>query len=205
MATVKKAKKRKSVYSPKTHKFWFHLRTDPDEPGKDFFKRAKVRMATEIIRIKVTAEDAKKALRSGGIGCTSKCTVANAVKRQKHLFRHAYAGWVDWFYSRCFIATKCGPDGFPLECVAYEHDNQLARDQDSSEAKLIKLIERLERDGPIELEMKPYRKRSEEGRSGKTRKSTGKRAFQARGAKLRSDVASRGMLIAAVGSGTVTV
>lgn len=189
MTTKKRAKK--SVFAPVRHNFLFQV-TAGDGSKRIIKSPAKVRLGRVHIDLTVTAEDVQAALKAGGAGNSSKCTVAHCCYRMRDAFPHKIEGHVDWQYSRCFVCIKTNKFGLPSECIVYEHDNGIARMNDTRMG-MFKLLEKIEKHGPITIHLRPYRRRSEEGRKGADRKTTGARGIgQPRGANLRFDIARLG-------------
>jgi hypothetical protein len=183
----KKPKKPKSKFSTVRHPFLFSI-TRGD--GTTVVKRvwAKVVMATEPVTLTVTEEHIRRAIAVGGIGNTSRCTMAICCYQQQEAFPHKIEGHVDWNYSRAFVVTKTDKLGLPSECVAYEHSSGIARLNDTPDGLEV-LLKRIADNGPITVTLRPYRKRSEEDRPHGARVSTGVRDPSHRGANLRLDVA----------------
>ena len=108
--------------------------------------------------------------------------------QQRDAFPHKIEGHVDWNYSRAFVVSKIDKLGLPSECVAYEHNSEIARLNDTAEG-LKMLLKRIANEGPITVHLRPYRKRSKDYRPSGARQSTGVRDPQRKGANLRLDVA----------------
>jgi len=146
---------------------------------------AKIRLAKKPVTLVLKSEHIKKSMAVNGVGDTTACSMAVCSLMHAKSFPHPVTGYIDWQYSRVFISSKNDAHGVPVECVAYEHSNDIAHLNDDKDGQQ-KLLERTEEDGPITIALRPYRKRSEKGRPGRTRKSTGKRAgIHFKGAKLR--------------------
>ena len=81
-----------------------------------------------------------------------------------------------------------------LACVAYEHDDDTARLNDTKGGQQ-ELLRRLETNGPKTITLRPIRYRSEVGRPGRDRKGTGVRdPLKRHGANLRYAVREGGAL-----------
>ncbi len=117
------------------------------------------------------------------------------MSRTPEAFGHTVEGHVDFNYYRAFVVSKLDKNGLPSECYAYEHNRKdvaMLNDTAGGQKKLLALIER---DGPITLELKPYRKRSAVGRPGKGRLKVGTRErIPAKGARLRYAVMKMGAM-----------
>jgi len=165
------------------HAFLFHI-TDTQGREKTITSWARVRHPTREVNIVLTAEHVRKAIKMRGVGDTTKCSMAVCTNDHEDSFSHNTVGYNDWQYSRCFIASKLGKNGLPTEAYVYEHNDQIARLNDTAGGQQ-KLLERIERDGPITITLKPKRIRSKKGRPGKDRKAVGTRKNAMRGHKLR--------------------
>jgi hypothetical protein len=108
-------------------------------------------------------------------------------------FPHPVEGHVDFQYARAFVVTKLDKYGLPSECRAYEHyRGDIAKLNDARGGQK-KLLNKLINDGPIDIRLMPYRKRSAIGRPGSGRRTTGARSrIPATGAKLRYAVMKMG-------------
>lgn len=148
---------------------------------------AKVIRAIKRVLLKLTEKHVQRAIELHGAGKTSTCAMALCAYAHKAAFPHPVEGHIDWNYSRAWVASKNDKQGLPNECYCYEHnDKGIAKLNDTLEGHK-KLLKMIQENGPITVVLKPYRKRSEEGRPGRSRKSTGKRdpIKQLKGAKLR--------------------
>jgi hypothetical protein len=187
-------KHKRSKFSHVRHPFLYHMIIPAT--GEKLVKRAMARviLGKKYMEIILTAEFVRESMKLGGMGRTDICPGAICTVRNASAFSHPVTGHVDFTYTRFFPASKLNKYGLPCECYAYEHnraDIAKLNDSKNGQRKLLKLIER---NGPITIKLKPYRKRSEEGRPGRGRKSTGARvrAFPATGANLRHLVAQAG-------------
>lgn len=198
----KPSKKRTSTVSAKgpRHPFVFKIGEGVD---KTITAWAKVIPGKKAIPIVLEADHVRNAMKLGGVGNTSTCTMAICARAHAHVFPHSVEGLIDWAYTRAWVATKLNKDGLPCECVVYEHSDSIKLDNNGrvsiaelndSKGGQKKLLAYLEVNGPVTVWLKPKRVRSEVGRSGKGRISTGKRrrAHLGVGAKLRFAVALLG-------------
>src|SRR5262245_18130635 len=126
---------------------------------------AMVKYGHQTIALVLTADPVRKSIKLDGVGDTTKCPMATCTVDHKHLFPHPIVGYIDWTYSRVFIASKLNPNGLPSECVAYEHGDAIAHLNDTKNGQQ-EVLKRIMRDGPITMLLKPYRKPSERGRCG---------------------------------------
>jgi hypothetical protein len=114
---------------------------------------AKVKDARFPVQLTVTPEDVRNSMKLNGVGNTRTCTMALCAKRSEAQFAHPVEGYIDWQYRTCFVVTKL-KDGWPSECVAYAHDNQIAHLNDSKGGQKI-LLAKLEAEGPITVRLRP--------------------------------------------------
>ncbi len=131
--------------------------------------RAKTIPATKGITLTLTADHVRQSMKLGGVGCTQTCAMAVASILQANLFPHGFVGIIDWTFCRAFVASKLSKDGKPCECVVYEHEDEIARLNDSKNGQR-KLLAMLERDGPKTIHLRPWRAHSPADR--RTRTST---------------------------------
>jgi hypothetical protein len=191
---AKKVKKSK-IYAGVKHPFNYELMFVGS--GKRIVKKAmaKVRPAKKPVTVEITAAHVRQSIKAKGAGSTSACVAAVCMSRTAEAFGHPVEGHVDFNYYRAFVVSKLDRNGLPSECYAYEHNRKdvaMLNDTPGGQKKLLALIEK---SGPIVLELKPYRTRSEIGRSGVGRKSVGTRSkIPAKGAKLRYAVMKMGAM-----------
>jgi hypothetical protein len=189
-----KARKSRSKYAQVRHLFLYKLQL-PDGGEKLMRHAAKVVHATEPVALQLDAGTVERSMKIDGAGNTAKCSGSVCIYEHRDLFPHPVIGWTDFTYSRAFIASKLDSHGLPSECVAYEHDNNaMARLNDGPDGHK-KLLAKIRKYGPITLRLKPYRPRSEVGRPGAHRATTGVRSPLRRiGANLRFAVLVAGSL-----------
>ena len=192
---AKKAKKSR-VYAGVKHPFNYELMFEGS--GKRIVKKAmakKIRPARKPVTIQITAAHVRQSIKANGAGSTSACVAAICMARTADAFSHSVEGHVDFNYTRAFVVSKLDKIGLPSECYAYEHsrkDIAFLNDTPGGQKKLLAIIER---DGPITLELRPYRTRSELGRPGAGRGKVGTRdRIPAKGAKLRYAVMKLGAM-----------
>jgi hypothetical protein len=186
------ARKSRSKFSPVRHPFLYELRFPAN--GKHVTKKAmaKVRYSHKPVTIELTAAHVRKSMKLKGVGNTSACSMAICAAQHADQFPHKVEGHIDWNYCRAFIVSKVDKAGLPSECYAYEHDDEIAKLNDTAGGQR-KLLALIERDGPITIKLKPYRKRSTKGRTGKGRGTTdARKKIIGKGAKLRYAVAQFG-------------
>ena len=179
-------RKSRSKFSSVRHPFLYHLIFPAN--GKKIVKRAmaKVRPAKRPVTIELTADHVRKSMRLEGAGRTDVCAGAICLSDHADAFGHKVEGHLDFQYARAFLVSKLDKIGLPAECYAYEHDHADIAKLNDSHGGQQKLLDIIERDGPIQIKLKPYRRRSKQGRSGALREATGARAKSVgKGAKLR--------------------
>lgn len=193
MAVAKK--KRKSKVAMVRHAFLYRLENG-DGTSKVRKAWATVEYATKEVQITLTAAHVRKSINAKGAGSTSACAMAICTYNHSDAFPHAVEGHVDWQYSRAFVVTKVDKHGLPSKCKVYEHNDRWVAKLNDTQGGQQKLLERIERDGPVTVTLKPHRVRSKVGRSGKDRPTTGARdaAIRAKGAKLRYAVYKLGSM-----------
>jgi hypothetical protein len=193
MATTPK-KKRKSKTAQVRHPFLYRLENG-DGTSKVRKKMATVEYTTKPVEIELTAAHVRKSMKAGGAGNTSSCSVAICTYNHSDAFPHTVEGHIDFNYSRAFVVSKVDKYGLPERCKVYEHNARDIAKLNDTPGGQQKLLDRIERDGPIKITFKPHRVRSEIGRSGKGRKATGARdAMKLKGAKLRYAVYKLGSM-----------
>ena len=170
------AKKKKSVYTSQGHPYKYEMNLH----GKTVttFVTAKVRPAKSPVTLKLEADHVRRSIVRRGVGSTINCAMAVCSETHADAFPHSFVGIIDWWYSRAFIASKLNSEGRASECYAYEiskKHRKIAKLNDSLGGQQ-KLLDQIEKNGPITVELEPYRQRSAPGRSGKGRGKTGARS-----------------------------
>lgn len=178
---------------PYRHTFRFKVETTDGEK-KIITCKALVRKATKPVMLTLTADDVRRSKSLKGVGNTQTCSMAVCAKRQAHNFPHPVEGYIDWQYSRAYVVSKISKvTGFPSECVAYIHHDDIAKMNDSKGGQ-DKLLNKLESAGSCDIHLLPISKRKPsrpgvpEGRKDGSR--SGK--VYASGARLRFAVAQLG-------------
>jgi hypothetical protein len=185
--------KKKPVQAKVRHAFLYRMENG-DGSSKVRKAWATVKYARKEVEMVLTAAHMRKSIKASGAGTTSSCAVAICTYGHQDAFPHPVEGHIDFNYSRAFVVSKVDKFGLPKECVVYEHNaRDIARLNDTAGGQQ-KLLERIEKDGPISVVLKPHRVRSAIGRSGKTRQTTGARAIGLKGAKLRYAVYKLGAM-----------
>ena len=183
---AKKAVKRSPTASKVRHPFLYRMESGS---GKYTVHKAwaVVKYATKEVPLVLNETHVLRSMQRNGVGNTSKCSMALCTYAHAKLFPHSVEGHVDWQYSRAFVVSKLNKLGLPCECYVYEHDDRGVAKLNDTLGGQQKLLDRIQKSGPITVVLKPFRPRSETGRPGRSRKSTGKRdpIKTIKGARLR--------------------
>lgn len=178
--------------NPPRHTFRFKIQT-PGEKPKVLAVKAKVIRATKPVELILTAADVRRSMRLKGVGNTQTCSMAVCAKRQADAFPHAVEGYIDWQYRTAFVVSKVSKQtGWPIACYAYDHQDQIAKLNDTRGGQK-KLLAELEAKGDRVIRLYPIKKR-ERAPGKKTGRLDGSRRSRpaAVGAKLRFAVAQLG-------------
>jgi hypothetical protein len=177
--------------SPPRHSFRFKI----EGQTKPLTAKAKVRRATKEVQLILTASDVRQSIKMKGGGNTQTCSMAVCAKRQADAFSHAVDGYIDWQYRTAFVVSKVSKQtGMPIECVAYEHKDKIAKLNDTKGGQQ-KLLKELEAKGERVVRLLPIKKRTRTyGPRPNRAKPDGSRAPRPAGvgAKLRFAVAQLG-------------
>jgi hypothetical protein len=185
-------KAKKPVTARVRHPFLYRLENG-DGTSKVRKAWAIVKYATKDVPLTLTAPHLRRSIKAQGAGTTSHCAVAICTYNHSDAFPHNVEGHIDFNYTRAFVVSKVDKHGLPSHCVVYEHEARNIAKLNDTPGGQQKLLERVERDGPITLTLKAHRTRSEAGRKGSAvgRKKSGVRdpaTKGLRGAKLRYTV-----------------
>jgi hypothetical protein len=155
---------------------------------------AKVKWPTKPVDLELTEEHVRKSIKLKGIGNVATCSMALCVHDHKDAFPHEVDTYVDWFYRRVYVVSKLNVQGFPIECYCYEHHSKIGQLNDSKGGQQ-KLLEILQRNGPMIIRLSPPKYRTQPlGRpKGRDDGSRSKRTLGT-GAKLRFAMATQGAL-----------
>ena len=179
-------KKRRSVYEVNKHTFRFRT-----AQGMVIKSPAKVRRGRLKIVLRLTTADVLHAIKLKGAGDTQNCPGALCTTREKDKFTHLVVGYVDFWPSRVYVASKLNALGLPIECYVYDHDeNETIVDiVDSTPNGLQKLLKKVKAaGGHIDFVLKPARDHSKgsHGPAKKPGKFTNRRdALQGHGHEYR--------------------
>lgn len=180
------------------HRHAFRFKVGPKDEPKTVTFWAKVRPGKKHVYIKLATNDVQRAMKLGGVGTTDTCTMAVCTKRQKDQFPHPVEGYVDWFYTRAFVVSKCDKNGMPIECYEYAHNDSIAKLNDTRGGQK-KLLAQLEATGDRIIHLLPVKrydkhiKRSPPAGVGDGSRT---RVIRSKGAALRFAVAQMGGLSA---------
>lgn len=185
-------KKTKKKFRTHRHMFMFKI-PDVRRPGKTKVIRswAKVINATKPVSLRLVADDVQRSMKMGGVGNTQTCSMALCAMRQPEAFLpHVPEGYIDWQYSMAYVVTKLDSNGLPCECVAYRHQDDVAKVNDSEMGQK-KLLADLVINGDREIHLiAPQKRSSQAGRKdappkqGRVKRGPSK-TLHLRGANLR--------------------
>lgn len=176
------------------HRHAFRFKVGPKDEPKIVTFWAKVRQAKKDVYLKLRADDVRRSIKLGGVGTTDTCTMAVCTKRQPEEFSHPVEGYVDWFYTRAFVVSKCDKNGMPIECYEYMHNDSIAKLNDTRGGQK-KLLAQLEANGDRVIHLLPVKNYDYRvGRSPPPGIGNGSRTrvISAKGAALRFAVAQLG-------------
>lgn len=176
------------------HRHAFRFKVGPRDEPKIVTFWAKVKPGKLDVYLTLTAEDVRRAMKLGGVGTTDTCTMAVCAKRQKEGFPHPVEGYVDWFYSRAFVVSKCDKNGMPVECYEYMHNDSIARLNDTRGGQK-KLLGQLESGGDRVIHLLPVKRYDDHIKRSPSRgvgDGSRTRVIRSKGAALRFAVAQLG-------------
>lgn len=159
---------------------------------------AKIILAKHPVSLDLTKDHVRNSIKLKGVGNTQTCSMAVCSIAQKDKFPHPVVGFIDWQYSRAYVVSKIGKDGLPSECFEYEHNDNIAKLNDTKGGQL-QLLRELESKGDRKIRLRPapdqtkkpsYRKNK--GPRGNRDGSRQSKPTSSRGAKLRFAVAQLG-------------
>jgi hypothetical protein len=177
---------KRTAYKTKTsrrsprHAFLF--RVGSQEPSKVW---ANVKAARSAVSITLTEDDVLRAAQRKGFGDAANCAGALCVYRHSDSFPHAVSGHFDFLERRLYVSDRNDAIGLPKSCVAYSHNDPVAKLFDSK-AGLQKLLARLRKNGPMVIRLSPpvYQQRGA-GRAKGAANAPPRRKTGAQGHKLR--------------------
>jgi hypothetical protein len=140
-----------------SHRHAFRFKVGPKDESKVVTFWAKVKPGKRDIYLTLAADDVRRAIKLGGVGTTDTCTMAVCAKRQRDQFPHSVEGYVDWFYSRAFVVSKCDKNGMPVECYEYMHNDSIAKLNDTRGGQK-KLLAQLEAKGDRIIHLLPVKR-----------------------------------------------
>jgi hypothetical protein len=134
---------------PPRHAFIFQV--EGQKPAKIW---TTVKPAHENVTLTLTEADVRGAIKRDGQGDAQNCAGAVCARRHGSVFPHSVSGHFDWLYQRLYVADRNTPAGLPKSCVAYAHNDPVAKLFDSK-AGLNKLLARLRKHGPMQIKLSP--------------------------------------------------
>jgi hypothetical protein len=185
------------IRKPSRHTFRYKIKTK-GEKDREIRHKCKVVRAKKPVSLILTEEDVLRSIELHGHGNCQTCAMACSAKRQPEKFPHAFAGLLDWSYSKAHIVSKLDKKtGLPSECYAYEHHDNIAKLFDTM-AGLKKLLKRLRDEGPITVNLRPIAYRPREGGRprGNYDGSRAPRVASLQGARGRAVMAQLGGFVA---------
>jgi hypothetical protein len=188
-------RKPKSKVAKVRHPFLYRLENG-DGTSKIRKAWATVEYTTKPVEIVLTAAHVRKSMERQGAGNTSSCSVAICTYNHRSAFPHNVEGHIDFNYSRAFVVTRVDKNGLPSRCKVYEHNARNIAKLNDTPGGQQRLLDAIEKDGPITVTFKPHRVRSAIGRPGAGRPTTGARNPMKglKGAKLRYAVYKLGSM-----------
>lgn len=181
----------------KRHAFRFKIRGGDGEKRSLISSWAKVRDARSPVTITLTADMVRKSIALKGVGNTQTCSMAICAKAHKNSFSHNVEPYIDWTYTRCWVASKT-VNGLPTECFVYGHGSEIAQLNDTVGGQK-KLLANIENNGPMVVTLKPLpkvrvaeRKANRKPFINKPHKERLDGSRTAKGAKLRIAMANLG-------------
>lgn len=126
------------------HYFRFKVEGDGVQ-SRTIIAKAKVRRARRKVELVLTADHVRQAMKADGVGNTQKCTMAVCAKAHKHAFPHPVEGYIDWQYRTAYVVSRVSKQtGLPSECVVYDHNDVVAKlnDTKGGQQKLLLLEHR---------------------------------------------------------------
>lgn len=179
----------------KSHKHAFRFQGGGGKEAKIITCWAKVIRSTTGVYLALKAEHVRESIKRRGVGNTQTCSMAICAQSSQEAFPHSVEGFIDWFYSRAYVVSRCDKNGLPSECYLYEHSDGIAQLNDTKGGQK-KLLEELEQAGGeriIHLRPAPRYKGGTAYRKTPAGRRDGSRTkVLARGAKLRFAVAQMG-------------
>jgi len=144
------------------HIFRFRM---PD--GEMLESPAKVINAKKDVKIALHEDHVARAVKAMGQGDPSNCAGAVCATAHAHFFPHTFSG-VEWIDSRAYFVTK-KKGGLPVECIVYEHHDNVAKLFDSPSG-LKRLLADIRKNGPKTISLYPVQQSFGGGRTAPSRK-----------------------------------
>lgn len=167
---------------PNRHQFRFK----PEGGGAIIKCWAIVRNAKKNVELLLTSAHVLRSIKLQGQGNTQKCAMAICSKEHGSSFPHPVL-YIDWLDSKAFVVTKL-KDGLPCECVAYDHNDIVAKQFDTKTG-LETLLASLEKRGSKKITLYIPAKREKQFGTSRRSNHTGERSeghvIKSHGARLR--------------------
>lgn len=138
----------------------FHFTfTKPDGERREFRMWVRARYGTHQVTIHLDKPHVLKSKRLHGTGNTQTCSVAVCGHDHRDSFRHE-VDLIDFTARRAAISTRPNKkSGMPVDCVIYSHNRTDVADLNDSKGGHDKLLEMIDRDGPIPITFYPLKSR----------------------------------------------
>lgn len=140
------------------HTFRFKVQTIAGEKPTVILAKAAVTRAKKMVEIVLTAADVRRSIELKGVGNTATCSMAVCAKRSAAAFPHKVEGYIDWQYATAFVVSKV-KNGLPVECVAYQHRDSIAKINDTKGGQE-KLLAELVAGGSRKIRLHPIKARA---------------------------------------------
>lgn len=117
--------------------------------------RTTAKFATKKVTIEINEKHIKAAIAAKGQGDPRCCAGTLGLCAQTNKFpHHVEPEFIDWLYTRVAICYKVDRFGIPKRTIVYAMHNEMARMFDSP-ARLKQLLERVQKEGAVEVTLYP--------------------------------------------------
>lgn len=106
----------------------------------------------------LTADHVRRSINQCGWGSCGTCPIALCVIDHSKHFKHQVHAMVDVTDRRIYIVSKLDKNGWPIECVAYDHQSEFPQTFDptkQNERALNSLLKYLDANGSIAIRLHP--------------------------------------------------
>lgn len=188
----------KTVSRSYHHWFRFLLRTTGSRTV-EIRSRAKVHIPARPVELSLEPEHVEESLRRKGVADIHNCSMAICSTTHAEDFPHPFEGYIDWYYSRVYVASKLDGRGLPSECYCYKHSDDIAQYQDTLRGQR-KLLLELKKNGPRRVTLFPVSLKQSGGvaKPYEQRKGRKTKRPKPRGPKLRHATAMEALQAAGV-------